>query len=70
MLLVVRGAVAVITTGAVKVAAAPTVNACVLLIPKIVLPVAVSKPLTLTALMAVMGAAAVMGAVEVKAVAA
>ena len=70
MPLAVRGAVAVITTGAVKVAAAPTVNACVLVIPRIVLPVAVSKPPTLTALVVVMGAAAVMGAVEVKAVAA
>jgi len=68
--IVVRGAVAVITTGPVKVAAAPTVNACVLVIPRTVLPVAVSKPPTLTALVVVMGAAAVMGAVEVKAVAA
>ncbi len=68
--LAVKGAVAAKATGAVNVDVAPTLSIWALLLPSTTLPEAVSKPATLTALVAVIAAAALMGAAAVNTVAA
>lgn len=65
LLLAVTGALAEKRTGALNAPVALTVRSCRLLVPSAVLPVADSKPATLTALAAVMAALAVIGAVAV-----
>ena len=64
--LAVTGTLAEKTMGALTLVAALTVRVCELSKPRTAFPVAVSKPATLRAPVAVMAAFAVMGAVDVK----